>query len=152
MVIETRAISPFLLKVAMRDHFWHHFCILMSLNIKIQDSNRLLYIDMATVKRHSDGISFHKGSDLFHDQKLITVSNETCCSHCSVLSSLNGIKWFEFAFCGTQVQFIDAWHQNKKISRNLFSNQKMCLSVCSIYMYTYLYVYIYIILRVTEVD
>ena len=39
MVIETRVISLFLLNVAQRAHFWHHFCILMSLIIKIQDGH-----------------------------------------------------------------------------------------------------------------
>ena len=41
MAIETRVISLFLLNVALRAHFWHHFFILMSLNIKIQDGHRL---------------------------------------------------------------------------------------------------------------
>ena len=37
MGIKTRIVTLFLLNVAWKVHFWHHFCILASLNNKIQD-------------------------------------------------------------------------------------------------------------------
>ena len=42
IVPETGIISLFLLIIALRAHFWHHFCILTGLNVKTQDGRHLL--------------------------------------------------------------------------------------------------------------
>ena len=43
MDIGTHVIPLFLLNVAWKVHFWHHFCILKSLNIKIEDGHHMRY-------------------------------------------------------------------------------------------------------------
>ena len=63
IVLETAIISLFLLIIVHRAHFWHHLCILISLNVEIQDGRPLsfpLFSDLSHSIHFSCWMSHHK--------------------------------------------------------------------------------------------